>query len=163
VRLLVILTIAACARSNDVAPLQFEASVIAAVNQPKLDALVVRVHDLRRRLRGELPGWQNMFRTAQLANDELGLPPFEQTTPPGPEWRSSSTTLLGMGAYVRSRAAELATQHRRDELRFLVDDERARYDRGIASVTEHLEQVERWLAASRSLRVSRASSGSGSG
>jgi hypothetical protein len=147
-RLVILLAIAACSRSNDIAALQFEASAVAAVNQPRLDALVVRVHELRRRLRGELPGWQNMFRTAQLANDELGLPPFEQDAPPGSEWRPNPTTLLGMGAYVRTRAAELANQHHRDELRFLVDDERARYDRGVASVTQHLEQVERWLAAS---------------
>jgi hypothetical protein len=149
VKLFVVVMLAACARSNDVAALRFEASAIAAIEQPTLDVLVARVHDLRRRLRGELPGWPNMFRTAQLANDELGLPPFEQATPPGPEWRPNPTTLLGMGAYVRTRATELASQGRRDELRFLVVDERARYDRGIASVTEHLEEVERWLASSR--------------
>lgn len=140
-----IVMIAACSRSNDVAALRFEASALAAVKQPKLDALVARVRDLQHRLRGELPGWPNMLRIAELADDELGLPAFTQATPPGPEWRPNPTTLLGMGAYVRTRAAELANQGRRDELRFLVDDERARYDRGIASVTDHLEQVERWL------------------
>jgi hypothetical protein len=148
-RLLVVMMLVACSRSNDVAALRFEASAIAAFHQPTLDVLVERVHGLRRDLRHELPGWANMFRTAQLANDELGLPPFEQTVPPGPEWRPSPTTLLGMGAYVRARAGELAVEGHRDELRFLVDDERARYARGITSVTEHLEQVERWLAASR--------------
>jgi hypothetical protein len=34
---------------------------------------------------------------------------------------------------------------RRDDL---VDDEHNRYDRGIASVTEHLVQVETWITAS---------------
>jgi hypothetical protein len=147
-RCTIVLAIAACSRPNDVAALRFEAYAIAALRQPMLAALVDRIHVLHRDLRRELPGWPNMFRTAQLANDELGLPPFEQATPPGPEWRPNPTTLLGMGAYVRTRAAELAMQGHRDELRFLVDDERARYDRGIASVTEHLEQVERWLASS---------------
>lgn len=147
-RLLAVVMIAACSRSNDVAALRFEARAIATIKQPTLDVLVERVHGLQRDLRHELPGWPNMFRTAQLANDELGLPPFEQATLPGPEWRPNPTTLLGMGAYVRARADQLALQGHRGELRFLVDDERARYDRGIASVSEHLEQVERWLAAS---------------
>lgn len=141
--------LAACTRSNDVAALRDEASAVAVFHQPVLDALVVRVHGLQRDLRTEYPGWPNMFRTAQLANDELGLPPFEQTVPPGPAWRPGPTTLLGMGAYVRTRADELATHGRRDELKFLVTDERARYDRGIASVSEHLDQVEHWLATSR--------------
>ena len=140
--------VAACSRSNDVAALQREASTIAAVNQPTLDALVERVHNLQHELRGDLPGWPNMLRTAELADDELGLPPFTQTTPPGPGWQPSSTTLLGMGAYVRARAGELAKLGHRDELRYLVADERERYARGIASVTERIMQVESWIAAS---------------
>jgi len=148
-RVLVLFVIAACSRSNDIAVLRLEICAIAAVNQPKLEALVERVHGLQRSLRGDLPGWPNMLRTAELASDELGLPPFTQTTPPDPTWRPSATTLLGMGAYVRVRAGDLAVQGHRDELRFLIDDERTRYARGITSVTEHVVQVERWLAASR--------------
>ena len=70
-RLLVVMMLAACSRSNDVAALRFEASAIAAFHQPTLDSLVERVHALGRDRRRELPGWPNMFRTAQLANDEL--------------------------------------------------------------------------------------------
>ena len=136
---LALLLLAAC--SND---LVREANAIVDHNQPKLDALVARIQGLHRDLRGELPGWENMLRTAELANDELGLPPFTQIEPPGPQWRPNPTTLLGMGAYVRSRAREVSGA----ALQHLVDDERERYDHGIASVTAHVVEVEHWIAAS---------------
>ncbi len=135
-----LLVFAAC--SHDLAR---EADAIATRNQPKLDALVVRIHGLQRDLRGERPGWENMLRIAELANDELGLPPFTQTVQAESQWRANPTTLLGMGTYVRKRSHEVSGT----ALQHLVDDERERYDRGIASVTTRIREVERWITASR--------------
>lgn len=111
--------------------------------QPQLLVLVLRVHAVKYRLRGSLPGWQDMFRIAQLANDELGLPPFEQATEPGPGWRPSPASLLGM----KARIVELARRETPDEMRALITDARTRYRNGIANVDAHLSQVERWLAS----------------
>jgi hypothetical protein len=141
-----VLACAGCAKSNDPEALQREAAAIAVAAQPKLDALVARVRALQRDLRGNLPGWQDMLRTAELANDQLGLPPFTQTVAPGPGWKPNPTTLLGMGGYVRGRAEELVRAGQRRELQFLVDDERRRYEQGIADVDRYLSQVEHWLA-----------------
>ena len=145
----VIATVWACSKSNDLEVMQQEATAIAVAAQPRLDALVDRIRTLKHDLRGNLPGWPDMLRTAELANDQLGLPPFTQTVPPGPSWRPSPATLLGIGGYVRGRADELARAGQRRELAYLVDDERRRYEQGIADVDRNLSQVEHWLASAR--------------
>ncbi len=147
---IVCIAVAGCQKkATDLADLQHQAAAIQAEYQPKLDALVARVRILKRDVRGNLPGWEPNIRISQLANDKLGLEPFEQTVPPGPEWRPNPPSLLGMGPYAQKRAAELASQNKVDELRFLVEDERKRYDKGIAEVDDLLKQVENWLAAAR--------------
>jgi hypothetical protein len=128
--------------------LRDRATTIALSHKPALDALVARIAALKPRLRGNLPGWESELRVAELANDELGLPPFTQVVPPGPEWKPSPASLLGIAPYVAARANELASANRRDELRFLVHDEQARYEHGLVEVSARLDQVESWLAAS---------------
>jgi hypothetical protein len=140
-----VVAIAACAGSNEVHELRVEATAIAVRYRPLLDVEVLRVARLKRELRGNRPGWENALRIAELANDELGLPPFTQVVPPGPAWRPSPASLLGIAPYVETRADELARTARLDELQLLVRDERARYAAGIAEVDDRLSQVERWL------------------
>lgn len=136
----------AVACGDDIADLRGEADAIARARQVELDALVARIATLKRDLQGNLPGWESMLRVAELANDELGLPPFTQTVPPGPAWRPSPASLLGIAPYVHDRARALID---RGELEHLVRDERARYTQGIAEVELRLAEVERWLASSR--------------
>jgi outer membrane murein-binding lipoprotein Lpp len=143
--ILAVVLVAGCSKPNELAPLERETTTIAAAHQLQLDTLVARIHVLQREIRGNRPGWQTMMRTAELANDQLGLPPFTQTQPPGPEWRPSPATLLGIASYVRHQAADLAKRSKRPQLQFLVDDERRRYDQGIAEVDRNLATVERWL------------------
>jgi hypothetical protein len=112
---------------------------VANAYTPQLELLSLRISALRSRLRGNPPGWQDMFRIAQLANDELGLPPFEQTTPPGKGWRPSPATLLG----IKPQLAQLPPTDP------LVADARHRYREGIAHVDAQLTQLEAWLASLR--------------
>jgi hypothetical protein len=135
----------ACSRPDELHQLRDRAVAIAEHEQPALDALVGRIARLKQDLRGNLPGWESALRTAELANDELGLPPFTQTEPPGAGWQPSPASLLGIRPYVEVRAADLARAGRTAELQFLVEDERARYARGIADVAKHIAEVERWL------------------
>jgi hypothetical protein len=149
-RRIVVLALAlGCSRSHELEALQREADAVALLEQPVLDALVARTRVLKRELRGNLPGWQDMLRTAELANDLLGLEPFTQATPPGPGWRPSPASLLGIAGYVRVQARELAARGNQHALQFLVDDERRRYARGIEEVDGELARVEAWLAANR--------------
>ena len=69
--LIVVVALSACSKPNDLAALQREAAVIGASNQPRLDALVDRVHALQHNFGGNLPGWENMWRTAELADDDV--------------------------------------------------------------------------------------------
>jgi hypothetical protein len=117
----------ACSHAHD-------PNAIATAYQPQLQALVARVHVLQHQLHGA--DWQTLLRKAQLANDELGLPPFEQTTPPGPGWHPSPATLLGIADYVRG------LELHGDDLRRLVEDEQRRYDAGIHDVDVRLREVE---------------------
>ncbi len=93
-----------------------------------------------------------MLRSAEAANDALGLPPFTQAQPPGPGWRASPASLLGIGPYVVARAGELADHGKLHELEFLVEDEQRRYREGIAEVDRRLAQIERWIASAASAR-----------
>jgi hypothetical protein len=146
-----VLVALACARSAAPVPdaLAAEAVAIAAVNHPALDALVARVDHLKRGLRGDLPGWQTAMRTAELANDGLGLPPFTQTVPPGPSWRPSPASLLGIEPYVRVKAPQLAAAKDVVALERMIADERKRYADGIREVSAHLDEVDAWLATPR--------------
>ncbi|HEX7837118.1 MAG TPA: hypothetical protein VF469_06615 [Kofleriaceae bacterium] len=144
--LLVVLAMG-CSRPAPTAVLQAQAAAIVRSRQPALEALVGRVAALKRLLRGNLPGWEAMLRNAEAANDALGLQPFTQSQPPGPGWRPSPASVLGMGPYVLVRARQLAEQGKVRELEFLVEDEQRRYRDGIADVDRRLAQIERWLAA----------------
>ena len=137
----------------ETAALRDEALALVRVHAPRIDALAARIAALKHDLRGNLPGWEGLFRVAQLANDELGLSPFEQARPPGPGWTPSPTSLIGMSAYVPARAAELARAGRVAELRGLVTDVRGRFEHGIADVDAKLGFVDARLAA---LAVDRA-------
>ena len=123
------MVLVACSHARD-------PNAIAVAHQPQLQALVARVQALKGKLHG--PDWETRLRMAQLANDELGLPPFEQMTPPGPSWHPSPATLLGIADYVRARARELHG----DDLRRLADDEQRRYDLGIHDVEVRLRELE---------------------
>ena len=112
---------------------------VANAYAPQLELLALRISSVRSRLRGNPPGWQDMFRIAQLANDELGLPPFEQTVPPGAGWRPSPATLLG----IKSQLAQLPPTEP------LVADARRRYREGIDHVDARLTELENWLASLR--------------
>ncbi len=135
--------------TSELEQLQAESRRVARDHQPQLDAIAARLDRIKRHLRGNLPGWENMLRTAELANDELGLPAFTQISRPGPAWRPSPATLLGIEGYVRDQVAALVARHDLGALRYLVDDERKRYDVGIAEATAHVAQVEQWLDAAR--------------
>ncbi len=139
---------AACSRPDPTAALQAQAAVVVRAYQPALDALVARIAAVKHQLRSDRPGWEMMLRNAEAANDELGLPPFTQATPPGPQWRASPASLLGMGPYVLVRAQQLARRGSRGELAFLVDDAQRRYREGVAEVDRRLAEVEHWLAPS---------------
>ncbi len=145
----ILVTLLACAKPDTLAGLERDAVDLVATRQPDLVRLVGRIAMIKRDLRGNRPGWEQMMRVADLANDELGLPPFTQTLPPGPAWAPSPASLLGIGPHVCSHAAELATTHKHDELAFLVADARRRYDEGIARVDDRLGQLERWIASGR--------------
>lgn len=140
--------LAGCSGSDRLSDLRTQAATLVHLNRPALDALVARVTVVKRRLQGNAPGWEMMLRNAEAANDELGLPPFTQSQPPGPEWRASPASLLGMGPYVLVRAQQLAGQGKLGELEFLVEDARRRYREGIADVDRRLAQVEQWIASS---------------
>ncbi len=147
VLVVVLIAAVACARTREPTQLEGAAIAIAVESRPRLDALVARIVALKRELRGDRPGWQDMLRLADAANDLIGLPPFTQSEAPGPAWRPSPATLLGIEPYVRGLAPELAIGGRLDELRFLVVDERRRYDESIAAASTDLDLVERWLAS----------------
>lgn len=144
---LLVVLVMGCSRPDPTAVLQVRAAAIVRSQQPALDALVGRVAALKRRLRGNLPGWEVMLRNAEAANDALGLQPFTQIQPPGPEWRPSPASVLGIGPHVLVRARQLAEQGKVRELEFLVEDEQRRYREGITDVDRRLAQIERWLAS----------------
>jgi len=126
-RQIYVVLLVACSHARD-------PNAIAAAYQPQLDALVARVNALKPKLHGA--DWQTLLRMAQLANDELGLPPFEQTTPPGPGWHPSPASLLGIAGYVRG------LELHGEDLRRLVEDEQRRYDTGIHDVDGRLRELE---------------------
>ncbi|MEO6776819.1 MAG: hypothetical protein ABI467_28035 [Kofleriaceae bacterium] len=120
-------------------------ATVEVLERPILATLVIRIAALKRALRGNLPGWEDMLRVTDLANDELGLPPFSQVTAPGTGWRPSPATLLGIGPYVERRGEALAQAGQPDELSRLVIDARRRYAEGASRVAEELARVEHWL------------------
>lgn len=136
---------AACAPRDDVGELRARVSEVVAEQRPRVAALVLRLAHVKDRLRGNLPGWENELRVAELANDELGLPPFTQDVPPGPTWRPSPASLLGIEPYVVQRAHELTD---RGQLQFLYDDTRSRYATGVTEVSARVAEVEAWLILS---------------
>lgn len=138
----------ACHHGDPARELAHQAHELAHAHDTELAGLVARIDGVKRDLRGNRPGWEQMLRTAQLANDGLGLPPFEQSVPPGPRWKPSPASLLGIGPYVEARADELAAHGQLDQLRFLIDDARRRYDRGIAEVAQRLGELEASLRGS---------------
>ncbi len=140
---MILIVLAACACHDPVAELRGRIGAAVAEERPRVAALVARVARIKEQLRGNRPGWESELRVAELANDELGLPPFTQDVPPGPGWRPSPASLLGIDPYVVRRAGELTD---REALQFLYDDTRARYARGTASVDARLAEVEAWLA-----------------
>jgi len=151
-RIAVLLAIAACGK-NDSKPepsldeLAARCNQIAAAEQPTLDALVSRVHALKFNMGHNYPGWQAQFRYAQMANDELGLVPFEQATPGLPNRIPPRTTLLGMQAYAAQQCPKLAKQGNRHDLEFMLTDMRRRYDEGVAHVDGLLKPIEAWVAS----------------
>lgn len=136
--------LAACAHHDEIAELRARISAAVAEQRPRVAALVLRLAHVKEQLRGNRAGWETELRVAELANDDLGLPPFTQDVPPGPAWRPSPASLLGIDPYVVRRATELTD---RKALQFLYDDTRARYARGTAEVDARLAEVEAWLAA----------------
>ena len=134
-----------CGGPTDILDLREQAYTAGVLSQPTLDTLVFRVRYLKREMRGNLAGWEAHWRNAELANDQLGLPPFSQLEQPMPGWRAVPISLLGMQNYVRMRANELVEAHDRDGLAFLVSDTRARYARGMIEVSTYLTDVETWL------------------
>ena len=135
--------LAACAHRDEVGELRARVSSVVAEQRPRVAALARRLAHVKERLRGNLPGWESELRVAELANDELGLPPFTQEVPPGPEWRPSPASLLGIEPTVMRRAGELTD---RAQLQFLVDDTRSRYANGVHEVDERLAELEAYLA-----------------
>lgn len=138
-----VLLLAACTHRDDLADLRTRLRATVAEERPRVAALVARLAHVKQGLRGNRPGWETELRIAELASDELGLPPFTQEVPPGPSWQPSPASLLGIEPYVTRRAGEL---HDRGALQFLVDDTRARYEAGTAEVDARLVQLETWLA-----------------
>lgn len=136
---------AACARPDPLVALQQQAAAIADANQVRLAVLVGRIAVLKQRLRGNLAGWEDNLRQAELACDDLGLPPFVQVVPSTSAWRPSPASLLGIAPYVRTRAAQLVSRGDLASLRFLVTDEQRRYDAGVVKVDGELARIERWL------------------
>jgi len=136
--------LAACGHRDDMAELRARLASVVAEQRPRVAALVVRIAHVKDRLRGNLPGWESELRVAELANDELGLPPFTQDAPPGPTWRPSPASLLGIEPYVVQRARQLGD---RAQLQFLVEDTRARYVNGVTEVSARVAEVEAWLAS----------------
>jgi len=153
----VAIVLAACSHPNELAGLQAEAAVAGVVTQPVLDTLVERVHFIKREMGANRPGWETQWRIAELADDQLGMPPLAQDVPPGPEWRPVPTSLLGMRIYVDGRARQLAEAKDRAALAFLVSDERARYARGLGEVRDHIVEVEDWIRTFSSSRRSDSS------
>ena len=141
---MILLVLAACAPRDEVGELRARVGKVVAEQRPRVAALVLRLARVKDRLRGNLPGWENELRVAELANDELGLPPFTQDVPPGPAWRPSPASLLGIEPYVVQRAHEITD---REQLQFLYDDTRARYASGVTEVSARVAEVEAWLAA----------------
>lgn len=137
-----LLVLAGC--SSDLDRLQAEANRVAVAAQPRLVMLVARVFALKRGF-GDRPDWQMLLRMSQVANDELGLEPFEQIVPPGPNRKLPPGSLLGIAPYVLVQAEVLAKAGKRHDLEYLIQDERRRYDEGIASVDKQLILIERLL------------------
>jgi hypothetical protein len=133
----------------DLDDLAKSADKIAADEQPILDDLVSRVNYLKFNMGHNLPGWELKMRVAEMADEALGLQPFAQLSQPLPSWKPSPTSLLGMGPYVHVQAQKLAHEGKRHDLEFLIEDERRRYDEGVAHVDDLLKQVEQWLALNR--------------
>jgi len=123
-----------------------EVRAIADGHAAEIAALIERLGVLKRGLRGNRAGWEAMLRNAEAANDDLGMPPFTQTVPPGPGWTPSPATLMGIAPSAETRADELAAKHDVAGLQFLVDDVRKRYPATIAKVDHELQVVEHWLA-----------------
>jgi len=147
-----------CSHPSALAELASQADLVGVLNQPVVDTLVARVHAVKHELRGNVPGWETQWRIAELANDQLGLPPFAQMVPPGPGWHPVPASVLGMRGYVHTRAGQLVAAGDRDGLAFLVRDERARYARGLAEVDEHLTEIEHWLGVTSSSSSRRSDS-----
>jgi len=153
----VMLALAACSHPNELASLQAEATVTGVVTKPVLDTLVERVHFIKRAMGSNVPGWETQWRIAELADDQLGLPPLAQDVPPGRGWRPVPTSLLGMRWYVDERATQLVEAKDRAALAFLVSDERVRYVRGLGEVRDNIAEIESWIRTSSSSRRSDSS------
>jgi hypothetical protein len=142
--------LAALGACNNTAPnadeLADDLTALVAVYQPVVDGLVERVHHLKRDIKGNMVDWEMAFREAQLASDGLGLPPFEQATAPGPDFRPSPGSLIGMPIYIHDAVPALVAKGDTAQLARILADANRKYILGIVRVSHYIDDVDYWLA-----------------
>jgi hypothetical protein len=135
--LLVVLGLAACGKTNDVAELHDEAMGVAKYYQPRLDELAKRANAIVRRgnVPADAPGLAEARARLTEAGKKLG------------ELQSIVAPAAGGKSEVEKQADELAKAGNVADLDKLVADTRNRLDEGTLEVNDAFTTVENWLSA----------------
>jgi hypothetical protein len=140
------IAVAATAACGSPPILASDIDAIVDLYKPLLDDLARRVQQTKHTIRDTMPEWQHAARTAEAASDELGLPPYTQTVPPGPGYTPPPSELIGMGLEAKRRAAKLEASGDTAQLAPLLADVRRRYVTQIIHISARLDLVEWWVA-----------------
>ena len=146
--LVVAACLAACSNAQpSLDDLAKRADKMAADEQPILDALVSRVNFLKFNMGHNPPGWENKFRDRADGERHARLAAVRADVAAAAELEAEPDD-AARDRPVRSRpGAQARARGQPSRSEFLIEDERRRYDEGVAHVDDLLKQVEQWVAA----------------
>jgi hypothetical protein len=129
-RTLVVIALAACAKPNDVPPLQEDARAVIKYYTPKIDLAtrrLERVYEQSGKVPKDLPGADEALRALVDARDKI-------------------VELRKIEKDVEKALPTLGTEDKRADLERLVEDEEHKYEEGLMFVHENLSEVESFEA-----------------
>lgn len=130
-------TLGACAKKNDISTLQHEAVTVATYYAPKLDALDARVQSIFKRgasIPANLPGIDAVGAKLTAARDNLIQ--LRGIVSPGPDGKSA----------VEKQAKAAADGRKVEDLEKLVHDTETTLEHGVLMINDDLQAVEGWIA-----------------
>jgi len=128
-RLILVLAVCACSKTNDVPALRNDALSLVKYYQPKREEIERRFHDV----------------IAQSGRVPKNLPGSDEATRALADTKEKLGALANLEKQVEKQADALANEGKREELKRLVEDEAHQFEEGITCANENMAEAESWL------------------